>query len=162
MLLDTDTVLVGAMRGGDGHCTYGGVKYTSGIHYKMITPEDDDRQCDTFNANFVAVPAGIFNSVPIMDSHYRHSLGDFDYGLSIKRAGYRIEVMQAYAGICENNPSSGTWRDVGLSRLERLKKKESIKGAPFKQWFYFLNKNFGLFYAILYSITPYIRIIIGK
>ncbi|WP_026512430.1 glycosyltransferase family 2 protein [Butyrivibrio sp. NC2007] len=161
-LAGNDTVLVGAMRGADGHCTYGGVKYTSGIHYKKVTPEDDDRQCDTFNANFVAIPAGIFGSVPIMDSHYKHSLGDFDYGLAIKRAGYRIEVMQAYAGICENNPSSGTWRDAKLSRIERLKKKESVKGAPFKQWFYFLNKNFGLFYALIYSLTPYIRILIGK
>ena len=161
-LSGTDTVLVGAMRGADGHCTYGGVKYTSGIHYKMVTPEDDDRQCDTFNANFVAVPADIFKSVPIMDPHYKHSLGDFDYGLAIKRAGYRIEVMQDYAGICENNPSSGTWRDAKLSRIERLKKKGSIKGAPFKQWFYFLKKNFGLSYALVYSITPYLRILIGK
>ncbi len=161
-LSDADTVLVGAMRGTDGHCTYGGVRYTKGIHYKKVIPEDVDRQCDTFNANFVAVPADIFKSVPIMDSHYKHSLGDFDYGLAIKRAGYRIEVMQDYAGICENNPSTGTWRDVNLSRIERLKKKGSIKGAPFKQWFYFLKKNFGFSYALVYSITPYLRILIGK
>ncbi|MBE5823703.1 MAG: glycosyltransferase family 2 protein [Butyrivibrio sp.] len=161
-LSSTDTVFVGAMRSADGYCTYGGVKYTSGIHYKKVTPKDDNRECDTFNANFVAIPSSIFNSVPIMDIHYKHSLGDFDYGLAVKRAGYRIEVLPFFAGICENNTSNGTWRDVTLSRRERLGKKESIKEAPFKQWFYFLNKNFGLFYALVYSITPYIRIMIRK
>ncbi len=159
---DSEHVLVGAMRGADGHWTYGGIKYIGGVHYKMITPEDPDRKCDTFNANFVVVPAKIFNDVPIMDSHYKHSLGDFDYGLAIKKAGYSIEVMEFSAGICNNNTSDGTWRDTKLSRIERLKRKESIKGAPFMQWFYFLNKNFGLLYALLYSFTPYIRIMIGK
>lgn len=161
-LSSTGTVFVGAMQSAEGDCTYGGVKYTSGIHYKKVTPKDDNRECDTFNANFVAIPAGIFNSVPIVDIHYKHSLGDFDYGLAVKRAGYKIEVLPFFAGVCENNTSNGTWRDVTLSRRERLRKKESIKGAPYKQWFYFLNKNFGLFYAVIYSITPYIRILIGK
>ena len=158
----TDLVFVGAMRDKNHHCSYGGIRYTSGIHYKVVTPEDDDRECDTFNANFVVVPARVFNNVPIMDSHYRHSLGDFDYGLAIKKAGYRIEVLDFYAGICDNNPSDGTWRDTELSRIERIKKKETVKGAPFRQWFYFLNKNFGLLYALVYSITPYARIIIGQ
>lgn len=158
----TDTAYIGAMKGVEGNCTYGGVKYSSGIHYKMITPEDNDRKCDTFNANFVVVPANIFSNVPIMDAHYKHSLGDFDYGLAIKKAGYRIEVLPYYAGICENNSSDGTWRDTKLSRIERIKRKESVKGAPFREWFYFLNKNFGLLYAIIYSFTPFIRIMIGK
>ena len=49
-----------------------------------------------------------------------------------------------------------------MKRTERIKRKESIKGAPTKQWFYFLNKNFGVFSAIKGSVTPFVRIIIGK
>ncbi len=157
-MLDMGRVYVGAMQDSDGNCSYGGVKYYSGIHYNKVTPQSTDRSCDTFNANFVAVPAGIFKTVPIMDEHYIHSLGDFDYGLSIKKAGYPIEVLEYYAGVCNNNSSLGTWNDKSLSRKERIRLKESVKGAPFKPWFYFLKKNFGLGYALIYSITPYLRI----
>ena len=65
-------------------------------------------------------------------------------------------------GLCNNNDNKGTWTDVNLSRIERIKKKESVKGAPTKQWFYFLEKNFGIFSAIKGTVTPFIRIIIGK
>ncbi len=157
-----DKVYVGAMKSSYGKCSYGGVRYRKGIHYDKVTPEDIDRMCDTFNANYVVIPAEIFKTVPVMDDHYRHSLGDFDYGLSIKRAGYRIEVLDYYAGVCDNNPSIGTWMDKSLPLGERLKKKESVKGAPFKPWFYFLKKNFGPGYAIVYSITPYLKIVMNR
>ncbi len=156
------TVIVGAMRDDSGKCSYGGIKYYSGIHYKQIGPDAADRGCDTFNANFVAVPKEIFKAVPIIDPVYVHSLGDFDYGLQIKKAGYRIEVTDHFVGTCNNNPSTGTWNDRSLSRIERIKRKESVKGAPAKQWFHFLKKNFGIGYACAYSVTPYIRILLGK
>lgn len=155
-------VIVGAMRDSQGKCSYGGIRYVKGIHYTTVKPSDSDRSCDTFNANFVVIPKEVFLTVPTMDENYRHSLGDFDYGLSIKRAGFCIEVSDFFVGVCNNNPSSGTWRDRSLTRTERIKKKESIKGAPAKQWFYFLKKNFGIGYAIVYSVTPYLRIILGK
>ena len=158
----SQTVIVGAMRDDSGKCSYGGIKYYSGIHYKQIGPDAADRGCDTFNANFVAVPKEIFKAVPIIDPVYVHSLGDFDYGLQIKKAGYRIEVTDHFVGTCNNNPSTGTWNDRNLSRIERIKRKESVKGAPAKQWFHFLKKNFGIGYACAYSVTPYIRILLGK
>ena len=158
----TPTVTVGAMRDESGKCSYGGIKYVSGIHYRQVGPDEADRSCDTFNANFVAVPAEVFAKVPIIDPVYIHSLGDFDYGLQIKKAGYRIEVTDHFVGTCNNNPSTGTWNDRTLSRGQRIKRKESIKGAPAKQWFHFLNKNFGPGYALLNSVTPYIRILLGK
>ena len=41
-------------------------------------------------------------------------------------------------------------------------KKENIKGAPTKQWFYFLKKNFGYMAAVKGTLSPYIRILFGK
>lgn len=155
-------VIVGAMRDDSGKCSYGGIKYYSGIHYRQIGPDAEDRGCDTFNANFVAVPKEIFKAVPIIDPVYVHSLGDFDYGLQIKKAGYRIEVTDHFVGTCNNNPLTGTWNDRNLGRIERIKRKESVKGAPAKQWFHFLKKNFGIGYACVYSVTPYLRILLGK
>lgn len=69
---------------------------------------------------------------------------------------------QEIFGICNNNNKKDTWEDTTLRRVERIRRKESIKGAPTKQWFYFLKKNFSLSLTIKGVITPFIRILLGK
>ena len=157
-----DAVVVGAMCNDCGELSYGAVKYTSGYKYRKMDIQEWEIPTDTFNANCVLIPYNAFEKVGAMDPFYRHSLGDFDYGLSLKKAGYDIFQSKEFAGMCNNNNSKGTWTDTSLSRTERFRRKESIKGAPTKQWFYFLKKNFGLPIAIKGSLTPYIRILIGK
>ena len=61
---------------------------------------------------------------------YIHSLGDFDYGLSLKRNGYMIHPSRSYVGICNNNPLNGTWTDSSLSRKERVKKRNILRVLP--------------------------------
>jgi GT2 family glycosyltransferase len=155
-------VLVGPTKTSSGDFSYGGIRYVKGIHYEAVRPGDSDRRCDTFNANCVLVPEEVFLDVPNMDGAYNHSLGDFDYGLQIKRKGYEIRVHDAYIGVCDKNTVRGTWNDTGLSRRERLRRKESLKGLPRREWFHFLNKNFGFFTACVRSVTPYVRIMLGR
>ncbi len=160
--LDPDTVRVGAVtwetRQG---LSYGGIKYTRGIRYQMCGPEEGDLSLDTFNANCVVVPHDIFMQVD-MDPRYQHSMGDFDYGLQIRRLGYDIKLFSRYVGACDDNDPTGTWQDASLPRRERLRKKESRKGLPFADWFHFLYKNFGLGTAVVRSLTPYLKILLGK
>lgn len=154
-------VLIGSTCDNNGNLTYGGIRYTGkGVHYLTVGPDETDQECDTFNANCVLIPADIFLVSENIDFVYRHSLGDFDYGLSLKRKGVSLKVADSYVGICNKNSIDGTWIDKSLSRKERLKSKASVKGAPWKIWFYFLKKNFGLCKAIIYSMTPYLRIVI--
>lgn len=155
-------VLVGATKDDDGKFSYGGIRYVKGINYKAVKPEDADRMCDTFNANCVLIPGNIFMKAPNMDEVYNHSLGDFDYGLAIGRMGFSLEVYGEYIGVCNKNKAQGTWNDTSLKRAERFKKKESIKGLPRKEWYHFLKKNFGTKTALIRSVTPYIRILLGK
>lgn len=49
-----------------------------------------------------------------------------------------------------------------MPRIQRIKKKESPKGNPYKEWWYFIRKNYGKLYAVVYSITPYIKILLRK
>lgn len=154
-----NAVVVGVMCNDHGELSYGAVKYISGYKYRKMDLSEWRVPADTFNANCVLMSYKAFEEVGAMDRFYRHSLGDFDYGLSLKRAGYRIYQLKEYAGICNNNDSKGTWTDTSLSRIERIRKKENEKGAPTKQWFYFLRKNFGVYMAIKGSITPFVRIL---
>ncbi len=154
-------VLVGAVQNRDGQLSYGGIRYLKGIKYQIIGPEDPG-EVDTFNANCVLLAEEIFRSSGNIDDAYIHTLGDFDYGLQIHRLGYRIRVAPFYVGVCNDNEVTGGWRDPSLRRIARFKAKETVKGAPFYPWFHYLKKNFGLWPAVVHSITPYLRIIVGK
>ena len=158
--LKKDEVTVGAICGENGGLSYGGIKYTKGIKYKKLGPDAPEVNCDTFNANCAIIPREIFEKVGI-DPFYQHSIGDFDYGLQISKLGYKIHIYPKFVGECNDNTLQKTWQDETLPRMERIRLKESRKGLPFRDWFHFLHKNFGLGTAIVRSITPYIRIILG-
>jgi GT2 family glycosyltransferase len=158
----SEAVIVGATCSAEGVLSYGAVKYTKGIRYKTLAIEEEDLTCDTFNANCVLIPYVWFVKTEIIDRHFRHTLGDFDYGFSIRRAGFKIQSTCYYVGECNKNENQNIWGNKKLSRIQRIKLKESVKGAPFRQWFYYLKKNFGLRKALLHSVTPFIRIILKQ
>ncbi len=158
--LKKDAVMVGAVCSDQGELSYGAVKYIKGIRYKIYGPKAQEMCFDTFNANCAVIPNEIFLQVGI-DPYYQHSIGDFDYGLQISKKGYAIRVYSEYVGECNDNTLENTWQDETLPRLERIRRKENPKGLPFRDWFHFLKKNFGLGTAIVRSITPYLRILLG-
>lgn len=158
-----DAVIVGTTCDDDGNQTYGAVLYNGGFSVRYRTVKRTENVlCDTFNANCVLIPYHLFEKAGSMDSQYIHSLGDFDYGLSLKRNGARIYSSENFVGVCNRNSVKGTWLDKSLPLKKRLKLKESPKGAPARQWFYFLKKNFGISKAVVFTITPYINMVLGR
>lgn len=157
-----NAVIVGAMCDNAGNLSYGAIKYISGYKYRKLSILEWEVLADTFNANCVLIPYGAFERLGAVDPFYRHSLGDFDYGLALKRDGNKIFQSKQFVGVCNNNSNKNTWTDSKLGIIERIRKKESVKGAPTKQWFYFLKKNFGIGLAIRGTITPYVRILLDK
>lgn len=160
--IQNNSVIVGATCDARGNLSYSAVKYVRGIHYKKMEIDQWNSPADTFNANCVLIPYPTFKHLGPMDSYFVHSLGDFDYGLELTRHGYSIYVSKEYVGQCDNNSNKNTWLDCSLSRGERFRRKESLKGAPAKQWFYFLKKHWGIVAAIKGSVTPYIRIFLQR
>ena len=160
--MQDNAVIVGAMCNDTGDLSYGAVKYISGYKYKKLNISEWEVPADTFNANCVLIPYRVFERIGAMDPFYKHSLGDFDYGLTLQKDGNKIFQSKQFVGICNNNSNKKSWIDPELGIIARIRKKESVKGAPAKQWFYFLKKNFGFRLAIKGSITPYIRILLGK
>ena len=155
-------VIVGATCSKRNKLTYGAIKFEKGIKYHTVEIQNYKNPADTFNANCVLIPFHAFKQVGPIDEHYIHSLGDFDYGLMLKNRGYEIISTNYYVGVCEDNALTNTWKNTNFSRKKRIRIKESPKGLPSKQWFYYLKKNYGILHAIKGCITPYIRIIIGK
>lgn len=160
-----DYVVVGATCNDKGQFTYG-LKCREKWYKKNITrriyPSKEEIFGETFNANAVLLPNSVVKNAGNMDPIYTHSLGDYDYGFRLSNSGIHLISSSDYVGICNGNSSKGTWNDRELSRKERLKKKESPKGNPAKEWWHFIYKNWGVMSAIKYSIIPYVKILLGR
>ena len=157
-------IVAGSTEDRKGRMSYGGVRKTSKYFakYRLIEPSENIIYCDTFNCNCILMKTDTFCALGKLDPVYIHSMGDYDYGMTAVRKGYKIVNSDAHIGICDDNDDTGTWRDVSLPRKERFRLKESPKGLPKHDWFYFLKKNYGILTACYHSITPYIRIMLGK
>ena len=162
---DNSVIWVGPTCDEKGKLSYGGVVKTSSWRPKteiVMADSKAGRVCDTFNANCVLIPWGIFMELDNIDNVYTHSMGDFDYGFSAGTKGYEIRVSDKFVGECPDNPASVSWRNTDISFKERIRRKESPKGLPSKEWFYYLKKNYNLLTAIIYSLIPYVRIILKR
>lgn len=157
-------ILVGAVCDKNGCFSYGGEIKASKFkpEFKSVKIDDDDLYCDTTCANCVLIPRLIFEKLPNIDTTYHHAMGDFDYFFVATDSGYKIRSSDFYVGQCDDNDVKGGWRDTSLPRLTRLKKKESVKGLPFREWFHYLKKNHSMLTAVIFSLTPYIRIILKR
>lgn len=162
---DSSVIWVGPTSDEEGNLSYGGVIKTSKWRPKtkiVMAESPEGRECDTFNANCVLIPWRIFTALDNMDAVYTHSMGDFDYGFSARRKGYTIKVSDTFVGQCPDNPVSISWRNTDLPMKERIRKKESPKGLPAKEWFHYLKKNYHVLTAVVYSAIPYFRIILKR
>lgn len=160
-----DAVIVGATCDDSGAFTYGAMQLIVPRKkdlYRQVSPAEGNVECDTFNCNCVLLSGATIRKAGNFDPIYTHSLADIDYGLRLRKLGFHIYSSEEYVGVCNKNSIKGTWADRSLSRRERLKKKESPKGAPCKEWFHFMKKNFGVLPAIRYSMTPYLKILLKK
>lgn len=158
-------VIVGNCCDEDGNPTYGAIRCSRNIFKKMyshLTPSRAGEKADTFNCNCVLIPSEIIHKVGNFDPAYTHNFADYDYGIMLSKQGYEIYGTPFFVGICSDNSASETWEDKRLSRKERMKRKESPKGLPQKEWNHFLLKNFGILFWIRYGYTAVIKIILGK
>lgn len=158
------SVIVGACEDGKGNMTYGGVRLLSKhfARFELMRPTKKLEICDTFNGNCVLIPCMEFLAIGNVDPTYVHSMSDYDYGRKIANMGIPIYSSNDFVGECKDNDVTGSWRDTSLPKNIRMQKKESPKGLPKKDWFYFLKKHYGLIPALYHSATPYIRIFLGK
>jgi GT2 family glycosyltransferase len=154
----TQAIAVAAIRDpNDGSPTYGGIRRESGL----VAPTGRVERCDTFNANLVLVPRCVWEKLGIFHHEYTHGMADFDYGFQATRQGVPVLQSPIFLGVCGRNPVAGTWRDTNLGRVERLRKLQSPKGLPFREWCAYNRRNSGWKWPY-YCISPWVRILFGK
>lgn len=154
-----EAIIVGSTQDpNSGLTTYGGVVRTSAIRrlkFTLLNPTDKAIECETVNGNCVLIPASIALDIGNLDSAFTHAMGDFDYGLRARKAGYTIWIMSGYVGTCRHNAVDGTFQDKKLSYAKRINHMMSVKGLPPKEWITFARRYAGPFWVV-YAVFPYI------
>jgi len=136
----------------------------SGFHKKnhqLINPNGTLQQCYFFNGNFVLIPKSVFDIVGNLDSFYKHSFGDFDYGLRALKLGILSYVSSEYIGICELN-NTPNWRNPKINLLRRIKILYSPLGLSPVEHFVYSYKHWGLLKATFTFFSIHIRMIYPK
>ena len=159
-----DSIVVGSTQNPvTGQPTYGGAvrsKRWYSNKLEFLEPSQELQECDTMYGNFVLIPASVAAKVGNIDPAFVHALGDLDYGLRARQLGCSVWAAPGFIGTCEQNSAEGSWIDLNLSVIERLKKVFQTKNFPIAPWTVFVKRHFG-FWWFFYWNLPYIRAIIG-
>ncbi|MEO1299649.1 MAG: glycosyltransferase family 2 protein [Cyanobacteria bacterium J06636_16] len=161
---ELNSIIVGSVRDPvTQQQTYGGrVKSQKLLSFKFepVEPSSKPCQCDTFQGNIVLIHYTVAEKVGNVDAAFIHNFGDLDYGLRARQAGCSIWVAPGYIGECPQNSAQGSWVDMNLSSLQRIRRAFQVKNFPAGPWTIYLKRHAGLFWFVRW-LLPYIRAAIG-
>jgi GT2 family glycosyltransferase len=120
-----------------GHKLYNQQKVMSYNAYS----ETDYTECDLANANIMLVPREIVDKIGILSDRYTHSIADFDYTLTAKKAGFKTVVMPGVLGTCVDDHGNN-WKSTKVSLKDRIKYLKSPKGLAYKEYMEFIKLHF--------------------
>lgn len=161
---DKGVIVVGSTQDeSDGRLTYGGVirpRNWKATTFTLVAPRDVPVECETMNGNCVLVPREIAEAVGNMEQKFAHAMGDLDYGLRARYAGFSVWVMAGFAGTCSRNSAIGSFNDASLPVTVRLRKMMQAKGLPLSSWRVFTQRHAGLLWPVFW-IWPYAKVILS-
>lgn len=130
--------------GNAGKITYGG-RTNGSLH----TGVSEEQKCQTFNGNIVLIPRSVYAILGTNNTVYRHSLGDFDYGLRAQRAGIEVWTAKGIFGECDLHEHLAIWKDYTQPLRKRWRNFISPLGNNPVEFFKFRRRNYGLFAALV-------------
>ncbi|MFG2824437.1 glycosyltransferase family 2 protein [Kitasatospora sp. NPDC048365] len=161
-----DAIVVGPLHSSDGtRTTYSGRRRTlprwhpRGHTLELVDPAGRPEPCDTCNGNVVLVPRAVHDRLGDIDGRFKHSMGDFDYGLRARRAGIPIYVASRYVGACDTNPLLSGSREPGIGPREALRRVLSQRELPPRQWWAYCRRHLWP-WAPLLMIAPYVKTVL--
>ena len=134
--------------------TYGG----TGKNGKRIYSETQELSCFYMNGNIVLIPDYVFKKVGFNDYHYRHALGDHDYGLMAIDRGIKVLVAPGIYGSCNAHDKKSVWCDSNQPFNKRWRNFFKPTGSNPFEFFYFRKKHCGLIPACLTFISNIIHV----
>lgn len=102
------------------------------------------QSCDFIHGNLCYIPAQAVERVGILSPHYTHAMGDYDYGLRLKKAGLRLYQAPGSFGECASNSDHGGVLDASVPFAKRLAMlQQPNRWPPAREWRYFVSQHGG-------------------
>lgn len=118
--------------------TYGGFRRADGLSPLSLLPvavTSEDRPCDSFNGNFVLIPAGPMERADPFPQVYHHQYGDLDLGYALGRQGVAILECKDPVGRADRNPP------IDLSTIGKRWKAVARPPHGLDQYAAFIRRN---------------------
>ncbi|MBO9584152.1 MAG: glycosyltransferase family 2 protein [Flavobacterium sp.] len=126
----------------------------------LLIPNGKIQEVYSFNGNVVLIPDYVFKIVGFLDKRFPHAIGDFDYGLQIKKNNLSSFITSNFIGSCERNDKLPDWCSVNVPIARRIKNLYSPLGNSHPYYYFiFENKNYGLIRACKHFCTIHIRLL---
>lgn len=138
--------------------TYGGLRSRSRIrrfNYVRLPLSNSTQECEAMNGNIVLIPKIVYQTVGAVDPAFEHAMGDIDYALRARAAGFHILVASGFQGRCAANSAKETFQDSTLHPSIRWKKFVDRKCLPPSSWRHFVKRHAHASWP-LYFYYPYI------
>lgn len=119
-------------------------------------------EVEFFNGNIALVPAVVYEAVGNLDPYFSHGKGDFDYGLRVRKAGFRNYQCGEPLGTCSSNKGLPSWCDPAVPLRKRWKAMLRPTGMPPRETFYFDRKHYSLASGVLHWFTVQLRCLFPK
>ncbi len=142
----------------DTTLSYGG--RTKERNHPLIRPDEHlMKECDVFNGNIVLIPHSVFERVGFNDDYYRHSFGDFDYGIVASTKGVKSYIASGYYGFCGRNNPIPLFRRKCFSVFKRYRLLYSPLGYNPIEDFHFNKKFRPLGLCVWYFIKLHLNVL---
>lgn len=148
-----EAIIVGATQALD----HSGMTYGGTWHGRRVTPCGAMAPLTCFNGNIVLVPRSAFRRLGYLDAYFRHSCGDYDYGMRAVRAGIRVLLAPRYLGECDLHPHAATWCDPEQPLRRRWRALYRPNGMPPNEIFHLERRHRGLLPATFHFFTVHLR-----
>lgn len=135
--------------------TYGGRRRGGMFAFDM----EQSCECIYMNGNIVLIPRYVFERVGYNDKYYRHSMGDYDYGLMAVKQGLSIFTAPGFLGQCDLHDTIATWKNPEKSLCERWKAMFRPTGANPFEYFYYRKKHFGVMAACQTFVSNFVHLL---
>lgn len=112
-----------------------------------IIPKSFPQEVRYMNGNLVLTPRIVDELLGGIKSVYTHYLGDYDYGLRAKNAGFTCYTSSRFLASSEIG-SFQYWADPALSLFERLRLLYHVKGLAIGEYFYYKSYHYGKWIGI--------------
>jgi GT2 family glycosyltransferase len=135
--------------------SYGGFSKDS----KMLIPNGKPQEVFAINGNCVLIPKFVYKTIGILDKRFPHAIGDFEYGLRVRKYNLASYIAEEYVGSCEGSEKLPLWCSPSVSLNKRIKNLYSPLGNSHPYYYYlFEYEYYGIWRAVKHFLTIHVRL----